>query len=403
MRAMIVGVGGVGSVIARTLAKTKKFEHIILADINEKHINELAHELGRGFSARKVDTSNVTNLVESVKDINLVMNVTLPKFNYNVMDAAIASRIHYIDLASPPTILPGRIPILEQLEKYDAKFKKIGRAAFLSTGIDPGASNVFARYLADQLDTVDDVLIRDADVSKIEGFKFAMSFSPDTVIEECLEPYLTYENGKFIHGEALSDEDEFLFPEPIGRRKVYSVSHEEVGTIPHYLGKPIKNCNFKYALADELVNVLKVLRLIGLDSIKEIEVNGVKVSPRDVVTALLPKPLELSGKVKGKICVGTLVRGTKDGKKVEKFMYSLESHENAYVQAKAQGVVFQTGVPAALTADLFAEGLITLTGAFPAEVIDPKPFVERLPKYGLNINIEDRSEKHYQPDVKKAR
>lgn len=392
MRAMLLGVGGVGTAIARTLAKTKKFEQIILADINEKHINELARELGSGFSARKVNASSVNNLVEVLKDADLVMNVTLPKFNYNVMDAAVASRIHYMDLASHgPIPLPGRITILEQLEKYDAKFKAIGRAAFLSTGIDPGTSNIFARYLADQMDAVDDVLIRDADVSEIEGFKFAMSFSPDTLIEECLQPYLTYENGKFIQGEALSDEDEFIFPEPIGRQKVYSVSHEEVGTIPRYLGKSIKNCNFKYALADELVNVLKVLRLIGLDSTEAIEVKGVKVSPRDVVTALIPEPLELSGKVKGKLCVGTLVRGTKDGKKVEKFIYSLESHENAYAQAKAQGTSFQTGVPAALTADLFAEGLITLRGAFPAEAIDPKPFVEQLPKYGLNINIEDRS------------
>ncbi len=393
MKALLLGLGGVGSVIARTLGKTKKFEHVVLADLNEKYITALARELGSGFSARKVDASSVEDLTEAMREVDLVINALVPQFNYNVMDAAVANKIHYMDLASHgPIRLPGRITILEQMEKYDVKFKANDRAAFLCSGIDPGTSNVFARYLADQMDQVEEVLVRDADVCEIEGYDFAMgSFSPDVVIEECLQPYLNFENGEFFQGKALSDEDEFDFPAPIGRQKVYSVSHEEVGTIPHHLGKPIKTCNFKYALDSELVNVLKVLRLLGLDSTEPIEVRGVKVAPRDVVTALVPAPLELSGKIKGHLCVGTLVKGIKDGKKVAKFMYSLESHEEAFKAAKAQGTSFQTGVPAALTADLFADGLITLRGAFPAEAIDPKPFVERLPAYGLHIHIEDRS------------
>jgi saccharopine dehydrogenase-like NADP-dependent oxidoreductase len=392
MKALLLGLGGVGTVIARTLAQTKKFEHIILADLNEKQIHELAAELGSGFSARKTDAGSVEDLTEAMRGVDLVINATVPQFNYQVMDAAVAARIHYMDLASHgPIRLPGRITILEQIEKYDRKFKDIDRSAFLCSGIDPGASNVFARYLAEQMDEVDEVLVRDADVSEIEGYKFAMGFSPDVVIEECLQPYLNYENGAFVQGEALSDEDEFEFPAPIGKQKVYSVSHEEVGTIPRYLGKPIKTCNFKYALSTELVGVLKVLRLLGLDSTEPIEVKGVKVAPRDVVTALIPAPLQLSGKIKGHLCVGTLVRGRKDGQKVAKFIYSLESHEEAFRVAKAQGTSFQTGVPAALTADLFADGLITRRGAFPAECIDPKPFVERMPQYGLHIRIEDRS------------
>ncbi|GFP37311.1 hypothetical protein HKBW3S44_00991 [Candidatus Hakubella thermalkaliphila] len=392
MKAILIGVGGVGTVIARILAKTGKFEHIVLADVGDKHINELARGLGSGFSARLVDASSVDNLMEAVEGIDLVINATLPRYNLNIMDAALAARAHYLDLASQgPVHLPGIITIQDQIKEYDEKFKAIDRSAFLSTGIDPGATNVFARYLADQMDTVDDVLIRDADVSTVQGFKFALSFSPDTAIEECLEPYLSYENGRFVQGEPLSAQEEFTFPEPIGKQKVYYVSHEEVGTLPLHLGRQIKNCNFGYALPYELVNVLKVLQLLGLDGAEPVEVKGVKVAPRDVVTALLPTPLELSGKIKGYTCVGTLVRGTIGGEKVEKFMYSLESHEDAYLKFKTQGTSYQTAVPAAVAADLFAEGLIMQRGAFPAEVIDPKPFVEKLSQYGLNIKIEDRN------------
>ncbi len=394
MKALLLGVGGVGTVIAKTLAKTKKFEHIVLADLNEKQLQALVKELGAGFSAKKLDAANVEEMTKAFKEVDLVINAILPKFNYNVMDAAVAARIHYLDLASHgPIRLPGRITILEQIEKYDAKFKEIDRAAFLCSGIDPGSSNIFARYLADQMDEVEDVFVRDADLSTVEGLNLAIGFSPDTAIEECLQPYLNYENGEFVQGEPLTWEEEFIFPEPVGKLKIYSVSHEEVGTIPRYLGKPIKNCNFGYALPDDFVNVLRVLRLIGLDSTEPVEVKGAKVVPRDVVTTLLPDPLELGGKIKGYLCVGTLVRGIKDGKKVAKFMYSLETHEEAYEKMGTGGVSFQTGIPAALTADLFAEGLITQRGAFPAETIDPKPFVERLPEYGLHIFIDDYTDK----------
>ncbi|HSW35157.1 MAG TPA: saccharopine dehydrogenase C-terminal domain-containing protein [Candidatus Limnocylindrales bacterium] len=390
MKALILGLGGVGTVIAKTLSRSKKFEHVVLSDINEKYIRELAKELGPVFSAKVIDANNVNHLAQAFKDVDLVINAVVPEFNYNVLDAAVAAKIHYLDLASHgPVRLPNRITIQEEIEKYDQKFRDIDRSAFLCSGIDPGATNIFARYLADQMDEVDDVLVRDADLSTVEGFELVIGFSPDTAIEECLQPYLNYENGTFVQGEALTWSEEFAFPAPIGKLKVYSVSHEEAGTIPLYLGKPIKNCNFGYALPESFVNMLKVLRMVGLNSTNPIEVKGVKVIPRDVVTTLLPNPLELGGKMKGYLCVGTLVRGTKNGKKIAKFMYSMETHENAYKQMGVAGVSFQTGVPAAVIADLFADGLITRRGAFPAEVIDPIPFVERLPHYGLHINIED--------------
>ena len=252
MKVLLLGLGGVGTVIARTLARTRKFEHVILSDLNESHIHNLAGELGPGFSYRKLDAGDTGTMTEAFREVDLVINAILPKFNYNVMDAAVSARIHYLDLASHgPIRLPGRITILEQMEKYDCKFKEIDRAAFLCSGIDPGTSNVFARYLADQMDEVEDVLIRDADLSTVEGFKVAIGFSPDTAIEECLQPYLNYENSQFVQGEALTWAEDFHFPEPVGKLKVYSVSHEEVGTIPHFLGKPIKNCNFGYALPDD--------------------------------------------------------------------------------------------------------------------------------------------------------
>jgi carboxynorspermidine synthase len=136
--------------------------------------------------------------------------------------------------------------------------------------------------------------------------------------------------------------------------------------------------------------MMDVLRTIGLDSDQPIEVNGVTVVPRDVVTELLPKPADLAGKIKGNICVGTLVSGYKDGKKLTRFMYNTVNHEVAYQRLQEQGTSYQTGIPAALAADLLAEGIIKTRGAVPPEALDPEPFVVRLPDYGMTVAIEER-------------
>ncbi|MBU4532678.1 MAG: saccharopine dehydrogenase C-terminal domain-containing protein [Eubacteriales bacterium] len=393
MNLLILGMGGVGSVIAKTLAKNNKFDTVICADVNEEQVNKVVQAIGRdNFRARVVNAADFDSVREAARDVDLVINAVIPRFNLIIMEACLAAGSHYIDMASDgPVILPGRVDIFQQLALHD-RFREAGLLALCCMGVDPGVTQIFARYLADEMDTVEEILVRDADVSEVEGYDFALYFSPDTAIEECLQPPLFYENGEFKLGDALESGVEYFdFPEPIGRRKVYAVAHEEVGTIPRNI-TGLKKCDFKYALSDQFVEVLKVLRLIGLDSSEPIEVKGVRVRPRDVVTSLLPNPVDLAGKVKGLACVGTLVRGTKDGRMVEKFMYTSTSHEDAYQAMQEQAVSYQTGIPVAVAAELFADGLILERGAITADQLDPKPFVERLPRYGIPVVIEDRSE-----------
>lgn len=393
MKLAILGLGGVGRVIAKSATRTGKFAEIICADLEtevvENVINDLESNILKGIVVDASDLSAVTKLASNV---DILINATVPRYNLIVMEACLAGKCHYMDLACETLLeLPGKIDISEQLA-LDDHFKKSDLLALCGIGIDPGCSNIFARYLADQMDSVDDILVRDADVSYVEGYELALYFSPDTFIDECVsEAPLYYENGNFITKEPLQVIEDFVFPHPIGRVKVYGVSHEEAWTLPRYINKKgLKNCNFGYGLADELVTMMAVLRMIGLDSDRPIEVNGVPVVPRDVVTALLPRPAELAGKIKGNVCVGTLVRGYKNGKKIAKFMYNTVNHEEAYKLMQEQGTSFQTGIPAALAADLLADGVIKTRGAVPPEALDPEPFVEKLPDYGMMVAIEDR-------------
>lgn len=394
MKLAILGLGGVGRVIAKSAGQTGVFEKVVCADFDQKIVDSAIKDINNvNFSGQLVDASNFEQVKKLALDSDVLVNATVPRFNLVVMEACLAGHCHYMDLACETMLkLPGKIDISEQLA-LDAKFKEAGLLALCGIGIDPGCSNIFARYLSDRMDTVEAILVRDADVSFVEGYKLALYFSPDTFIDECAsEAPLFYENGTFLTKEPLQVIEEFTFPDPVGTVKVYGVSHEEVWTLPRYIDKEgLKYCNFGYGLADELVTMMDVLRSIGLDSDEPINVNGVDIVPRDVVTALLPRPADLAGKVKGNVCVGTLVSGSKDGKKVIKFMYNTVNHEEAYQRMREQGTSYQTGIPAALAADLLAEGIIKIRGAVPPEALDPEPFIERLPAYGMMVAIEDRS------------
>jgi saccharopine dehydrogenase (NAD+, L-lysine forming) len=394
MKLAILGLGGVGRVIAKSAAQKGKFEEVICADLDREIVDSALDAIKKeSFRGEVVDASNPEQVRKLAEEVDILVNATIPRFNLIVMEACLAGHCHYMDLACETLLkLPGKIDISEQFE-MDQQFKDAGLLALCGIGIDPGCSNIFARYLADQLDTVEDILIRDADVSYVEGYKLALYFSPDTFIDECVsEAPLFYENGSFVTKEPLKVIDEFVFPGPVGKVKVYGVSHEEAWTLPRYIkNEGLKNCNFGYGLGDDLVTMMDVLLSIGLDSDQPLDVNGVEIVPRDVVTALLPKPTELAGKIKGNVCVGAYVSGYKDGKKSAKFMYNNVNHEEAYRLMQEQGTSFQTGIPAALAADLLAEGVIKTRGAVPPEVLDPVPFVKRLPGYGMSVEIEDRS------------
>lgn len=394
MKLAILGLGGVGRVIAKSADQTGKFEKVVCADLDQKIVDSALKDISNdNFSGQMIDASNFEEVKKLATEVDVLINATIPRFNLVVMEACLAGNCHYMDLACETLLkIPGKIDISEQLD-MDSKFKESGLLALCGIGIDPGCSNIFARYLSDRMDKVEDILVRDADVSYVEGYKLALYFSPDTFIDECVsEAPLFFENGSFLTKKSLQVIGEFAFPEPVGTVKVYGVSHEEVWTLPRYIDKEgLMNCNFGYGLADELVTMMDVLKTIGLDSDQPILVNGTEIVPRDVVTALLPRPADLAGKVKGNVCVGTLVRGYKEGKKVTKFMYNTVNHEEAYRRMQEQGTSFQTGIPAALAADLLAEGVIKTRGAVPPEALDPEPFIDRLPDYGMKVCIEDRS------------
>jgi saccharopine dehydrogenase (NAD+, L-lysine forming) len=389
MRVLQLGVGSVGEVNARVAVREPAVETIVLADVDEERLTRVAALLpGRRVETRVVDVSDQGALADAVGDVDFVLNALPPRYDLEIMAACLEGDSHYLDMATGgPREVTGTADLDEQFA-LDEEFKRRDLAALVSFGIDPGASDVFARALYDDFDTVESLRVLDGDNGVIEGYDLACSFSPETMIEECLLPPLVYRHGAFVRNEPVSDSFEFEFPDPVGRLRVWNVDHEEAQLMPAYLaGKGLRHADFHIALPDEFVDMLRVFHRVGLNRRAPVDAGGVWVSPLDVVVALFPKPVELAGRISGSVCVGTLCTGTVAGRRTARYMHQITSHDEVWRLYGVQGTGYQTGAAAACAVTLFARGEVPQRGVVPPEALSPRPFIAEMERHGLPVGV----------------
>jgi saccharopine dehydrogenase-like NADP-dependent oxidoreductase len=250
-------------------------------------------------------------------------------------------------------------------------------------GVEPGMADVFARYAQDHLfDEIDEIGIRDGANIEVNGHDFAPNFSIWTTIEECLNPPVVWEAGRgWFTTEPFSEAETFNFPEGIGAVECVNVEHEEVLLIPRWV--KCKRVTFKYGLGDDFIRVLKTLKMLGLDNKDAISVKGVKVAPRDVVAACLPDPAHLGDKMSGKTCAGTWVKGMKDGKARQVYIYQVADNETCMGALGCQAVVAQTAFNPVIVWELLNSGQWQGKGVLGPEAFDPQPYMAKMAEYGF--------------------
>ncbi len=398
MKVIILGSGTIGSVVASLLSGRDEIDRLLVADRHLEAARRLAQKLPPGTAeAARVDAGRVDEMSRIFRDFDLVVNVVLPRFNLKVMEACLRAGVHYMDAATDLALareMPGE-PVSNPPEKFqldfDPAFREVGLTGLLSMGADPGITNVLARLGADRLDTVEEILVRDGDNGSVDGFAFASLWSPDTLIEEILMPALVFRDGRFVRLGSLEGEEVFEFPPPVGSLPVYNVDHEETNTLPLFIGKGLKNMDFKIAIPKDLAAALRVLQKFGLhrgDPIEvEVKATGekVRVAPRDVLTALMPDPREVEGNARGQACLTVEVRGTKDGKEDGWRLWCTLDHQECFLRYGCSATSYPVGAFLALGVLMLAHGEISRKGVFPPEVLDPAPFLRRLPDFGIPV------------------
>ncbi len=392
MRVLLLGVGGVGESIAVVAQGRPWLERMVLADYDLKRarrVRKRLHHRGQ-FEVERVDASDKAQIVRLAKkhQVDLIVNAVAPNFNEVVFDAAFAARTHYMDMAmtlSQPHPDQPHEQVGVMLGDYQferaARWEKRGLLALVGMGVEPGLSDVFAKFAAKHLfDEIDEIGVRDGASLQIRGYAFAPTFNVWTTIEECLNPPLIWEKDRgWFTTAPFSEPEVFNFPEGIGPVEVVNVEHEEVALIPRWV--PCRRVTFKYGLGQEFIGILQTLHQLGLDRKDEIGVGSVRVAPRDVVVACLPNPANLGHRMEGKTCAGTWVTGTKDGRRREVYLYQVADNETCMQKYGVQAVVWQTAVSPVIALELLASGLWRGAGVLGPEAFDPDPFMARMKDY----------------------
>ncbi|MGW1881594.1 saccharopine dehydrogenase family protein [Streptomyces sp. NPDC001970] len=408
MRILLVGAGGVGTAVTRIAARRGFFEHMVVADYDESRAEAAVAALaapgtaGAGaprqegrFAAVRVDASDESAVTELLvrERCDVLLNATDPRFVMPLFRAALAAGAHYLDMAMSLSRPHAERPYEECGVKLgDEQFlladdwEKSGRLALVGMGVEPGLSDVFARYAADELfDTIEEIGVRDGADLTVDGYDFAPSFNIWTTIEECLNPPVVYEKDRGWFTTAPFTEPEvFDFPEGIGPVECVNVEHEEVLLIPRWVDAG--RVTFKYGLGGDFINTLRVLHQVGLDRTEPVTVPGpegpVQVSPRDVVAACLPDPATLGDRMRGKTCAGTWVKGRKNGRPREVYLYHVVDNEWSMKEYGSQAVVWQTAVNPVVALELVATGAWSGAGVLGPEAFAPGPFLDLLTDYG---------------------
>jgi saccharopine dehydrogenase (NAD+, L-lysine forming) len=367
---------------------------VVLADVVPERVRAVVAALGEPgrFSAERVDASDEADVAQLIARVrpDAVLNACDPRFNVPIFEAAFQTKVIYLDMAMTlsrphpqhPYEQPGTMLGDHQLAQHEA-WEQAGLLALVGIGVEPGLSDVFARYAADELfSTIREIGVRDGADLVVEGYDFAPTFSIWTTIEECLNPPLIWERERgFYTTPPFSEPEMFEFPEGIGKLECVNVEHEEVVLIPRWV--VCERVTFKYGLGEEFIDVLRTLHKLGLDSTEPVSVRGGKVSPRDVVAAVLPDPAALGERMTGRTCAGTWVKGTgADGSPLSTYLYHVVDNEYTMREYGSQAVVWQTAMNPVVALELLNDGTWKGAGVLGPEAFPPAPFLERLEDLG---------------------
>ena len=385
-KALMIGAGGVAGVVAHKCCQNPEvFQELCIASRTLSKCDALKKKLDGGktkVTTAQLDADNTEEIIALIETFkpDIVINVALPYQDLTIMDACLATKVHYLDTANYEPPDTAKFEYKWQWA-YKKKFEDTGITAILGSGFDPGVTGVFSAYAQkhyfDEIHTID---IVDANAGD-HGYPFATNFNPEINIREVTANGSYFENGKFIETEPMSIKRVYDLPQ-IGPKDIYLLHHEEMESLALNI-KGIKRIRFWMTFSESYLTHLKVLENVGMTSIEPIEFEGKQIVPLQFLKAVLPDPASLGPRTKGKTNIGCIFTGVKDGQEKKYYVYNVCDHQACYAEVGSQAISYTTGVPAMIGAMMVLTGKWNKPGVYNVEEFDPDPFMEALNKFGL--------------------
>ena len=398
MRALVIGAGGVGSAIANIASRKSFITELVIADYDASKAHAVTQKIqDPRFTSVEVDAGDLVALEGLIRKVapDVVINAVDPRFVMNIFNASKNAGVNYIDMAlslsiAHPTDPFNKVGVKlgdDQFAQHDEWISK-GKFALIGIGIEPGMSDIFARYAQDYLfSEIDAVTILDGSSLTVDGYEFAPSFSIWTTIEECLNPPLIWNDG-WHTAKPFTGGVTFDFPEGIGPVECVDVEHEEVVLIPQKI--KTKKVTFKYGLGNDFIEKLKTIHALGLSNKQKVNYRGMEIAPRDFLASLLPDPATIGPVMHGKTCAGAHVAGlNKEGKPYACYIYNVVDNEWSMKNYGDQAVVWQTAINPVIAMELISNGTWKPAGVVGPEWLEPKPFLDLIESYGSSWHIRD--------------
>ncbi len=385
---LIIGAGGVGSVVAHKCAQVPSvFSRISLASRTKSKCDAIAASVktrtGADIATFALDADRVDHTVALIEQLkpDLLLNVALPYQDLVLMDACLQTGIDYLDTANYEPPDEAKFEYKWQWA-YRRPFEKAGLTALLGSGFDPGVTNVFCAWAQKHhFDEIHELDIIDCNAGD-HGQHFATNFNPEINIREITQRGRYWEHGEWVETDPLSWSMTYDFPEDIGPKKCFLMYHEELESLVLHL-KGLKRARFWMTFSDQYLTHLRVLENVGMTRIDPVDYQGTRVVPLQFLKAVLPEPASLGPLTSGRTCIGCLLKGIKDGRQKRLYIYNICNHEDAYREVGSQAISYTTGVPAMIGAMMMLTGAWRRPGVWHMEQFDPDPFMAALNQHGL--------------------
>lgn len=398
---LIIGAGGVAQVVAHKCAqhndvlgdihiasRTLDKCQALVDSVREKNSLKVAGEL----QAHALDALDVeaTKALIGRTGSQIVINVGSAFINMSVLQACIETGAAYLDTAiheDPEKICetPPWYANYEWKRRELCAENKV--TAILGIGFDPGVVNAYASIAVNEyFDSVDEIDIIDINAGS-HGKYFATNFDPEINFREFTGQVWSWQNSQWTSNKMFEVKRTDDLP-VVGMQTSYMTGHDEVHSLSQNLNVP--NVRFWMGFGEHYINVFTVLNNLGLLSEQPVTTaEGLEVVPLKLVKAVLPDPSSLAPDYSGKTCIGDLVKGKKDGKDKQVFIYNVADHAEAYAEVGSQGISYTAGVPPVAAAMLIANGTWDVEKMVNVEELDAKPFINLLNDMGLPTRIKD--------------
>jgi saccharopine dehydrogenase (NAD+, L-lysine-forming) len=388
-RVLIIGAGAAGSVAAKKCALNRNvFTAIHLASRTLAKCEAIQRQCATPIGISQVDADHpreVEALIGKVRP-DIVINLALPYQDLPVMDACLATGVHYLDTANYEPRDEAKFSYTWQWA-YQDRYERRGIRAILGCGFDPGVTSVFCAYARKHLfDEIHEIDIIDCNAGD-HGRAFATNFNPEINIREVTQRGKFWEGGRWIEVDPLSVSQTIDFP-AVGPRKAYLIYHEEEESLVRHI-PGVHRIRFWMTFSDSYITHLRVLQNVGMTRIDPIEYQGMRIVPLQFLQALLPEPSSLAQDYTGKTSIGVIIRGRSGGAHRKVMLYNVCDHAQTYREVGAQAVSYTTGVPAVAGAIMVLTNLWDGAGVFNVEQLPPDPFLAEVSRQGLPWHVRE--------------